>query len=236
VGTGQRVALALAVGLLAAGAVGANIDNSPHGKGAAAATTSTTAITATTATTAALKPGPSSAAMAAGLLDPTDFGGYYTVEPSVGQALLDSAPCLGGLEPSPVQSGRALTALVGPDLTGLPEMIEVAISFPGSNSTYAFHDLSGALQSCPSLGIAIGGVPMHIALLEQSMAPVGDASALFGGSFTANGLPQSFQVAVVLDGQIVLTVVWIENVNLEPGEAIMGNLASTVQAAIGKLA
>jgi hypothetical protein len=170
--------------------------------------------------------------LGANLLVPTDLGGFYAVRPDVGAALLDSAPCLAGLSPSPSQSGRAVTGLVGPDYGPVPEILEVVMSYPGSAANGVYQSLTTAMQACSSFAVSLAGTAVRVPIASESMPTLGDRSAAWQGQFTIGGRTQQLGVAVALSGQKVFCVMFIDTV--PRSNAIYGDLASTVSAAIGK--
>jgi hypothetical protein len=241
----QRLLMTLSVALLVAGLIGAATHGSGHRHpatatrptGPATAPRSTTATRpATRTSTAPGRPGPGAAALEAGLVTPTDMGGYYRVTPTAAASLLDSAPCLAALQPSPVQSGRAATALLGPDSHSVPTIVEEVASYPSTSSRSVYRSVAASLDSCPSLSFDFAGTTVTSRLARSSIPPVGDADQVWAGTFADPGAGASFtvQVGAVLDGPDVLAVIWIDTV--APSPAIMGTFTSTLSLAIGKLA
>lgn len=237
----ERVLLAMAAAVLAAGVAGSvTVGKSPATRGSTSPPTTvggtTTAPPATTAPgTTAPGPGgagPDSAALSAGMLAPVDLGGFYRVNDPYASTVLSTAPCLAGVGPSQAQNGRAFVGLVVPG--GHPAITEVAASYPGSSAEQVFHSVSDALAACTTLSANLKGEQVNVRLSAQSNPPVGDASSSYGGTFSAGGRNWSLQLEVVLDGKIVLLVVYVDTV--PPSNAIYGDLPSTVGAAIGKLA
>jgi hypothetical protein len=64
--------------------------------------------------------------------------------------------------------------------------------------------------------------------------PVAEGVSTYKGQFTGYAGTEQLQVGLVLDGQIVLSVVYIDTV--PASAAIMGDFAADISAAIGKLA
>lgn len=192
---------------------------------------------ATTATTPPPPPTPApatSAQLEAGLITPTDMGGYYRVHPGAAEALLDSSACLASLQPSPAQAGRAVTGLLGPDLYSLPAIVEVVDSYRGASPAAVYRSVVAALGSCRTLSFAFGGQRVSAPLAPLALAPVGQADAAWAGRFSYSGATLAVQLGVDLDGQDVVSVVFIDRV--PPLDAIMGNFPSTLSLALGKLA
>lgn len=237
--------MALCAALLAAGAAGAVTHRGDHaGHPARAGGTSTTTApptptsgppaSATPTTVVTGPPGPASTTLGAGLVTPTDMGGYYRVVPSSGEALLDSSPCLAEFQPSPAESGRALTALLGPDSHSVPTFVEEVASYPGTSSRPVYESIVAALDACSSFSFSFGGTATTARIAPFSIPPVGDAVRVWAGPFTADGSAFTIQLGVVLDGQDVLALIWIDS--NPPSDPIMGSFTSTVSLAIGKLA
>lgn len=257
----HRILAGLSLILLLSGAAGAlthagGVGDSRQPAGSAgpsapattsSATTTSPATTspAPTSTTSPGKPGPSSAALESGLITPTDMGGYYRVVPAFAAALVASSPCLsrlaapppatGGAPPAmPTTSGRALTALLGPDEHSVPTIVEDVASFPGATARPGYDAVISALSACPVLSFDFGGPTVTARLAATAIPPVGDADRVWSGSFHEEGSTFSIQVGVVLHSDEVLAVVWIDS--SPPSDPVMGSFVSTLSVAIGKLA
>ena len=238
----ERTLLAMVTAILAAGVAGAVIiggsrATSPPGTAGGGHATTTQAPPSSTNPPPSTAPpgagaGPDSAALAAGMLAPVDLGGFYRVNDPYASTVLSTAPCLAGLSPSQAQNGRAFVGLVVPG--GHPAITEVAASYPGSSAAQVFHSVNDALAACSAFSADLEGQQARIQLSPQNTPQVGDASNSYGGTFTVDGKTRSLQLEVVLDGKIVLLVVYADTV--PPSNAIYGDLPSTVGAAIGKLA
>ena len=229
--------LGLCVALIGTGVAGVATHTSETHRAAATTTTPSTttpSVPPSTSTTAPAGPGASSQALAADMLSPTDLGGFYRVNTGAAFSLIRSAPCLAGLGPSPAQSGNASTGLVGPDGGGLPFIAEIVGSYPGGTATGVYQQVTAALRSCSTFSANIEGISDHVPLAEGNLQQLGDASSEFEGSFTAAGRPERLQVGIALSGQDVVCAVWVAaSSGYNP---IYGDLASTLSAAIGKLA
>ena len=227
--------LSAAAAVLAAGVAGAATVGTTRVKGTATASTTSSPATRTTpapTTTVAGGPGPSSAALAAGMLAPVDVGGFYRVNDAYAATVLATAPCLAGAGPSPSQNGRAVVGLVVP--AGHPAITEVAASYPGATAERVYESVNQAIAACVAFPVNLGGESVTVHMSPQSLPPVGDASSAYRGTFNAAGRDQALQVEIVLDGKIVLVVVFVDTV--PASNPIYGDLPSTVGAAIGKLA
>lgn len=178
--------------------------------------------------------GPSSTTLQSGLITPTDMGGYYRVDAASAVAFLDSAPCLAALQASPAQSGRALTALLGPDDRSVPTIVEEVASYPGSGAQAVFGSLTSALEACSPLTFSFGGTPVTASVSPSSIPPVGQADREWAGSFQAGGSSYTVQYGAVLQGTDVIALVWIDS--SPPSDAVMGSFVSTLTLATGKLA
>lgn len=210
---------------------------------AGAGSGATTVLTLPTSTLATsdrrATPGPGTSYLSANLIDPTDMGGYYQVSTKAASTFLGSAPCLASLQPGHSQDGHsqdghAAEVLYGPDLYSVPEMVEVVSSYPSSSATAAYRDVAGSIGGCRPLSFDFGGSRVGATLTAGSIPPVGNADRVWSGRFTYQGRSMSVQLGVVLAGQTVISIVWIDTV---PGsDPIMGNFVSTISVAIGKLA
>ncbi len=226
---------AACVALLAAGAAGAVTHRSPAGHtDAAGRSASSPAAGSAPATSLPSGPVPGSAALASGMITPAEMGGHYRADAGQAAAVLDSAPCLAGLQPSARQAGRAATALLGPDPHAVPTIVELAASYPGSEAGAVYQDVVAAVGACPAFDFAFGGSPVSVPLTPGTIPPVGVADQVWSGDFTYSGSPLRLQVAVVLDGQTVLALLWVDSV--PPAAAVPGGFTSTLSAALGKLA
>lgn len=189
-----------------------------------------------TGPTSTTVPGPlpaDSASLGAGLIDPTDMGGYYRVAPSVGASLLASAPCLAPRQAT-APIGRAATALLGPDRYSMPTIVEEVSSYPAPASGRAYRSAVAAMDGCPSLSFDFLGTSVTARVAPARIPSVGDADAVWGGSFAYGSSSFTVQVGLVLDGPDVLAVIWMDTV--PPLNPVMGDFPSTVSLAIGKLA
>ena len=247
----QRVLVALCVALLAAGGAGAATHqhssahpsrteptapavSRPGGRVPAVAGPGGRAPAATTTVAPASTPPPGSTALAAGLVTPTDMGGYYRIIPSAAAEFLGSAPCLRALQGPPPPAGRAETALLGPDAYSVPMIVEEAASYPGSEPASVYDSAARALAGCQDLSFAFSGTAVRARLTASTIPPVGDADQVWAGSFSYAGAVFSLQLGLVLDRPLVLAVVWVDS--SPPSPAVMGGFTSTVSLAIGKLA
>jgi hypothetical protein len=166
------------------------------------------------------------------LLTPTDLGGYYHVEADDGVTFLSSAPCLAGLSPSSAQSGRAVTALLGPDLGSLPEIVEVVVSYPGSAALPVYRAVATTMQGCPAFSAGIAGADVHVPMAAAQMPLLGDASSLYQGQFTQAGRTLQLSLAMAADNGEVILVAYLDT--QPPANAIFGGVVATISAAIGK--
>ena len=233
--TAERVLLVAVAATLVTGIVGAATLGHPtsRGGGRSAPTTAPSATSTPSPTTVAPGgPGPSSAALAAGMLAPVDLGGFYRVNDPYAAGVLDSTPCLAGAGPSQAQNGRAFVGLIVPG--GHPAVTEVAASYPGATSEQVYHSITETLGACSAFPVDLGGTQVTVHLTGQNLPTVADASSAYGGTFNASGRNQTLQVEVVLDGKVVVVVVYVDTV--PPSNAIYGDLQSTAAAAVGKLA
>lgn len=163
------------------------------------------------------------------------MGGYYQIEPTTAAAVLGSAPCLAGLRPSPAQSGRAASALVGPNLYGVPTFVETAVSYPGSSAQSVYRALVATMASkaCTNFGLQFSGTSEKVPMTPAPIPAVGDADSVWQGQFQLPGRTEKLQVGLVLVGQIVLNLIYVDTV--PPSDPIMGTFVSTLSNAIGKL-
>ena len=229
--------LVAAAATLAAGIAGAATVKPARGTNTGGPPTTTRPVTTATtvpapATSLPSGPGPSSAALAAGMLAAVDLGGFYRVNTPYAEGVLSTAPCLAGAGPSPAQDGRAVVGLVVPG--GHPAVAEVAASYPGATAVQVYHSINESLAACTAFPVDLSGVAVTVHMTPQNLPEVADASSVYGGTFNASGRSQSLQVEVVLDRQIVVVVVYVDDV--PASNAIYGDLQSTAAAAVGKLA
>ena len=168
------------------------------------------------------------------MVTPTDMGGFYHVDLTTAASILNSAPCLGGFEPSPSQSGRAATGLIGPDYLGVPTIVEEAVSYPGSSADAVYRSLAAVMRDCASFPVELGGTHVSVRLAPFTIPAVGDAVVCFQGDFAYAGRTDKLQVGVVLNGQTVLLLLYIDSV--PQSNPLFGDFVSTVSNALGKLA
>jgi hypothetical protein len=237
----DRVLTVICAALLIAGVAGVAVHHPARTTGpvrpAAAVTTAPTTGVPTTgdpATTLAPVAGPASTVLAGDLVTPTDMGGYYSTEPGFAATFLDSAGCLASLQPSPAQSGRAATALLGPDRLSVPVMVEDVASYPSGGAAQVYRAVGSAITSCATFSFDFGGSRVVTHLEPFAIPPVGGADQVWSGTFSYGGDTLGIQAGVVLDPPDLLALVWMDT--LPPSAAIMGNFTSTLSLAIGKLA
>lgn len=170
------------------------------------------------------------------MVTPTDMGGYYQIEPAAGAAVFDSASCLAELRASPGQSGWAYTALIGPNLYGVPTIVETAVSYPGSSAASVYRALVETMSSkaCTTFGFQFYGTAEKVPVTRFTIPAVGDSDSVWHGQFSLPGRTEEVQVGLVLHGRIVLNMVYVDTV--PPSDPIMGSFVSTLSNAIGKLA
>lgn len=176
----------------------------------------------------------SSADLAAGMVTPTDMGGYYRIDPSAASSILDSAPCLASLQPSASQGGRAETALLGPDLHSVPTIVEVAASYLGQEPASVYRAVVSAVRACPSFRLTFGGTTLSVPLRPTTVPPVGLADMTWSGPVAYAGTTLAVQLGVVVQGHTVVAMMWVDTD--PPSAAIMGDFTSTLSLVIGKLA
>lgn len=233
--------MAAAIALLGAGLGGVathgvatqRVVHHPAPPTAATGPPATTASPSTT-TTVPAGPAPTSSDLVAGMITPTDMGGYYRVSTDSAASFFASTPCLASLEPSSGQAGRAVTGLFGPDEYSIPTIVEAAVSYPGTASGPAYRAATQAVGTCPAFETVFGSTRVSVPLAAYTIPPVGDADSVWQGRFTYEGAQFRFQIGLVLDGQTVLALVFVDTV--PPADAIMGSFVSTLSLAIGKLA
>lgn len=235
----QRLIVALSLALLLAGTVGVITHGSGRSRdtrtGAAPTTVPATLVSPPATIPPPGPPGADSATLEAGMITPTDMGGYYQVRPADGATLLGTG-CLAvtGPGPGPGRSGYALTALLGPDSHSLPMIVEAVSSYPAASAARQYGAVVAALGGCPSVTFDFGGTTVVTRLAPEQIAPVGDADQAWAGTFSFDGGACHMQVGTVLDGSDLITVVWIDSV--PGGDPVMGSFVSTLSLAIGKLA
>ena len=175
-----------------------------------------------------------SATLAAGMITPTDMGGYYRIDSSAAATILHSAPCLAGLTSSSADTGRADTALLGPDYHSVPTIVEVVASYSGQQPAAVYRAVVAAVDACPSFAVNFGGTALGVPLRRITIPAVGLASTAWAGTVPFAGSNLELQVGVVLDGHSVVALMWIDSV--PPSAAVMGDFTSTLSVALGKLA
>lgn len=168
------------------------------------------------------------------MLTPTDMGGFYYISAQSGAATIASAPCLAGLDPSPLQSGRVAQSLVGPNYQGVPNITELAVSYPGSRAALVFRAVEQALRACPTFPIEVAGSAVRVPMALLQLPQIGQQELTVQGQFSQSGRNLLLQVGAVLQQQTILVLVYYDTV--PPSDAIMGTFPSTLGAAVGKLA
>lgn len=182
-------------------------------------------------------PGPPpepTAVLRSDLITPTDMGGYYRSVPGAASSLLDSTSCLTPVKGPGRPVGRAATSLLGPDSYSMPTVVEEVTSYPVASSRAGYEEAVSGMQACHFLSFDFEGAVVSARVALSTIAPVGDADTVWAGSFGYGPDRFSIQVGLVLDGPDVVLVVWMDPV--PPLNPIMGDFASTVSLAVGKLA
>lgn len=223
------------VALMVAGAAGAvGLSPGAEKRPPQVTVTATTTIPAVSPTPAGPAAGPAadSASLAAGLIQPTDMGGYYHSSPSALSLLLDSDPCLAALQPSPAQSGRAAEGLVTNYPDSVPEITEVVASYSGDRPTAVYDSTVAAINACANFAFDFNGTAVSGPLSSESLTTSADSGTAWQVPFQFKGQACVLQMALVRQGQNIMFLGWADTA--APSPAIMGGFASTVTAAIGK--
>ncbi len=190
----------------------------------------TTVPPPTTVPTAAV-----SAALEADLLVPADEGGFYRVQPSIGQSDLGGSSCLATLAHQPGQVGTALSYLEGPNEDGLPGILELLTSYRGAGAARAFRADMADLAGCAHLVTTLdGGGRVDTHLAPVTLPALGEGDFADKGAFSVGGVDQTITVAVVRRDPVVLTMVYLDSV--PPADALYDNFVSALVTSFGKLA
>lgn len=167
------------------------------------------------------------------MLTPTDMGGFYYISLQAAATTIASAPCLAGLDPSPLQSGRVAQSLVGPNYQGVPNITELAVSYPRARAVLVFRAVEQALRACPTFPIDVAGSQVRVPMELLELPQIGQQEITVQGQFSLAGRTLLLQVGAVLQDQTLLVLVYYDTV--PPSDAIMGTFPSTLGAAVGKL-
>lgn len=237
-----RVLAVVCVALLAAGLGGlTTVNDKRHTQGSPAAASAKSPLRAvpttrktppTSSPPGSSTPAAGSATLAAGLVQPSDMGGYYHPSPGTLLSFLGSAPCLAALQPSPTQSGRAIQALVTANLFAVPQIFEVVSSYGSGRAAQVYGSVADVLDSCRSFSFAFNGTQQGGRLAAASIPTVGDKVQAWSVTFSAGGDQFVLDMAVVLQGDDVFFIGWADRAT--GSDPIMGSFQSTVSLAIGK--
>jgi hypothetical protein len=231
----SRVLAICCVVLLVTGAAGAAGAVGTASKGSHRPATSVSIPTTPTMPTSApaASPPTGSAALVAGLVQPTDMGGYYRSSPSSLAGLLDANPCLAALQPSPAQAGRAAEGLTTGDLYSVPQIIEVVESYSGNQPAAVYDSTMAAIGACTTFGFDFDGSAVSGRLAgDHTLTTSAQEAKAWSVPFSYGGTAFDLQMALVLQGQDVFFVAWADTA--VPSNAIMGSFGSTVTLAIGE--
>lgn len=241
-----RVTFALCVALLLAGA-GGLIAHHPKGSGPVARTStasppvpttaagarSGTAPAPTTTTTSPAVTVPSAQNLEANLLVPNDLGGYYHPVPSESATQWSGSGCLAPLgQPSGV-TRQAVQFLEGPYFGGLPLINEQLDAFPTvAAATFAYRALAATVASCPAPTVAVYTTSVAVPLTPFPIPALGDQAEAVHGTYHLHGRTEQLTVTVVRTAATVVVLAYADT--LPVSNVILGDVTSTVRAAVGK--
>jgi hypothetical protein len=232
-----RGTFALCLALLLAGVGGLiarGSTSSGHPSGPAPAVTATTAGgTAPATTTPPVVP--SAAALAANLLVPDDLGGYYHPVPSESAPQWAGSGCLAPLGQPPGMARQAVQFLEGPYFGGLPlinEQLDAFATLPAATSAY--RALAATLGSCRAPTVAVYTNQVSVPLTPFPIPALGDQDDAVQGTYHLHGRTEQLTVAVVRTSATIVVFAYADTV--PASNAILGDVTSTVRAAVGKAA
>lgn len=189
---------------------------------APAPTTTSTPVTA-----------PSAMNLEANLLVPNDLGGYYHPVPTESAKQFAASGCLAPLGQAHGVARQAVQFLEGPYFGGLPLINEQLDAFATTAAaTAAYRSLAGTLAGCPAPTVAVYTNPVSVPLTSFSIPGIGDQAVAVQGTYRLHGRTEQLTVALV---RIAATIVVFAYADTMPvSNTILGDVTSTVRAAVGK--
>ncbi len=244
-----RVTFALCLALFLAGIGGlvadhSNADHSNASRPAGRTSTLTFPGPATTAgagsgtvpaptTTSTPVTVPSAMNLDANLLVPNDLGGYYHPVPAESAKQFSASGCLAPLGQVPGVARQAVQFLEGPYFGGLPLINEQLDAFGTvSAATAAYRSLATTLAACPAPTVAVYTNPVSVPLTSFSIPEIGDQAEAVHGIYHLHGRTEQLTVTVVRTAATIVVFVYADTMPVS--NTILGDVTSTVRAAVGK--
>lgn len=234
-----RATFALCLALLLAGAGGliarGSASSGPPALGPAPDGTATTAGGTAPATTTPPVTVPSDATLSANLLVPDDLGGYYHPVPSQSAPQWAGSGCLAPLGQPPAVARQAVQFLEGPYFGGLPlinEQLDAFATVPAAASAY--RSLAATLGSCRAPTVAVYTNQVSVPLTPFPIPSLGDQDDAVQGTYHLHGRTEQLTVAVVRTSATIVVFAYADTV--PASNAVLGDVTSTVRAAVGKAA
>lgn len=238
-----RVTFALCLALLLAG-VGGLIAQGTKASGPAARTSTaprpgptTTAAGGGTvpAPTTTVPPVmvPSAMILEANLLVPNDLGGYYHPVPSESAQQWAGSGCLAPLGKPQGVARQAVQFLEGPYFGGLPlinEQLDAFATVPAATSAY--RSLAATLGSCPAPTVAVYTNQVSVPLTPFTIPGIGDQTETVHGTYHLHGRTEQLTIAVVRTAATIVVFAYADTMPVS--NTILGDVTSTVRAAVGK--
>lgn len=243
----SRVIFALCLGLLLAGA-GGLIAHNTEGPGPAHRTSTAlppgpastpgagTVTVPPGATTTTISPPVtvlSAMNLEANLLVPNDLGGYYHPVPTESAKQWAGSGCLAPLGQPQGAARQAVQFLQGPYSGGLPlinEQLDAFSTLPAA--TAAYRSLASTLASCPAPAVAVYTNPVSVPLTSFPIPALGDQADAVQGTYRLHGRAEQLTVAVVRTAATIVVFAYAHT--LPVSNPILGDVTSTVRAAVGK--
>lgn len=178
---------------------------------------------------------PSQATLEGDLIVPNDLGGYYQPVPADSGQQFAGSGCLAVLDRQPGVVRVAHQFLMGPYHGGLP-IINESVSAYGRVSTaqQAYATVAAGLRSCPAPTVAIYGTGVVVPLVRVALNPLGDQAVGYRGGYQLHGHAEALTVALVRSGALIVVFVYADTV--PESNPILGSVASTLSAVVGKTA
>lgn len=177
----------------------------------------------------------SEAGLRAQLLVADDLGGYYIPVPAESAKQLSGSGCLASLGRVPGAVHQVTTFLEGPYQGQLP-IINEQLSALASPAVAAdgYRAVTAALSACRAPVFSIYTTSVPVALGPLSIPALGDEAMAVQGTYSVQGRTERLTVVVARNGGTIVVLLYADAVPVS--NVILGDVASTVRAAIGKAA
>jgi hypothetical protein len=178
---------------------------------------------------------PSAQDLEASLIAPNDLGGYYHPVAAESAKQWAGSGCLAPLGQPQGTARQAVQFLEGPYFGGLPLINEQLDAFPTvAAATSAYRSAATTLGSCPAPMVAVYASQVPVSLTSFPIPGLGDQAEAVHGTYQLHGRTEQLTVAVVRNAALIVAFAYADT--LPASNPILGDVTSTLRAAVGKAA